>query len=182
MTQTEELGSWLCEVTSRPAEDDQRAMRLWSQNSGYLGLQEYSGLSGAPTVPPWTHPNTDRLRCGFRVSLISNCFLLGRVTRKRRGPPADSCLDDVVLDITTTCTRIIHSAHGLDGPVASAFTVGAGGQLGRVSGGKVGSQGHQGSRIRAQAQPHGEDPQQEGTAGGGPCPLDVPLGPSLVGL
>jgi hypothetical protein len=56
------------------------------------------------------------------------------------------------------------------------------GQLGWVSGGKVGSQGHQGSRVCAQAQPDSEDPQHEGAAGGGPCPLDVPLGPSLVGL
>lgn len=104
------------------------------------------------------------------------------VVRKGWGPPADLCLGDVVLSVTTVCTKIILSAHGFDGPLASAFTVGAEGQLGRVSGGKVGSQGPQGSRIRAQAQPHGKDPQQESSAGGSPCPLDVPLGPSLVGL
>lgn len=56
------------------------------------------------------------------------------------------------------------------------------GQLGRLPGGQVGGQGHQGGRICAHAQPDGEDPQQEGAAGGSPCPLDVPLGPSLVGL
>lgn len=104
------------------------------------------------------------------------------MARKKRGPPADSFLGDVVLSVTTVYTKIIHSAQGFDGPLASAFTVGAEGQLGRVSGGKVGSQGHQGSCICAQAQPHGKDPQQESSAGGSPCPLDVPLGPSLVGL
>ena len=56
------------------------------------------------------------------------------------------------------------------------------GQLGRVPGGEVGGQGHQGCQVHAHAQPDGQDPQQESAAGGGPCPLDVPLGPSLVGL
>lgn len=127
-----------------------------------------------------TPKHTDRLGFGFRDSLISHVasFWVG-VARK----VADSFLDAVVLTVTTICTRIIRSSHGFTGgPLASAFTVAAEGQLGRVSGGKVGSQGHQSSSIRAQAQPYSKDPQQEGTAGSGPCPLDVPLGPSLVGL
>lgn len=111
---------------------------------------------------------------------LSRCFLLGGGGQESSRL---SFLDAVVLSVTTICTRIIRSSHGFTGgPLASAFTVGAEGQLGRVSGGKVGSQGHQSSYICAQAQPHGKDPQQEGTAGSGPCPLDVPLGPSLVGL
>lgn len=62
------------------------------------------------------------------------------------------------------------------------FTAGAAGAR-AGPGRRVGGQGHQGGRVRVHTpSPGSPGPQQEGSAGGGPCPLDVPLGLSLVGL
>lgn len=159
-----------------------QALRSDVSHSLRLTLLVSPSYSRAPTPVHPGHTQRHRQTWVWLQGLfnLSRCFLLGGGGQESSRL---SFLDAVVLSVTTICTRIIRSSHGFTGgPLASAFTVGAEGQLGRVSGGKVGSQGHQSSRICAQAQPHGKDPQQEGTAGSGPCPFDVPLGPSLVGL
>ena len=158
-----------------------------------------------PSEPPWILPSL-ALRCPgtprgtachsgpacppahtLRQTQVwrQECLVFNRSLRppgRRGGRGRPSPLPFLDAAAAAPSAGTLHSTADALGGRPLGSQRGPQGQLGRVPGGEVGGQGHQGGRVCAHAQPDGQDPQQEGSAGGGPCPLDVPLGPSLVSL